>query len=394
MVDFDKVKIKKKLGAGMLGTTYLAEYKNKEYALKIQHILEKDKIKDYKNEMWRELDLYKFINKLNKEDQVFFTKLYDYKIYNNCSHIQKRPFDINNNSEFAKKLKELDESEWCLKYLLDYKGNNNLNKFLIKNKLTEKQILSILIQVCKIILILYEAGYSHNDLHPGNIMINKTNKKYFNFMNKQIPYHGYQISAIDYGEVLHKKFGMKLTGSQKLFDKDITKYMFIDMFYSHQNIISNLPKYINDCEKAKKLMPWEHKINTFDIMTKKMITNYNDFYKISKVKYLKIYPKAEKLLNYVESKIKNKKVIRELVKNKKNIRELVKNKKYEEDFWDVLNRIVIEFNLYYPKDYSKYQKWCSYHEYLLPKDIILNMLIFDNHIDYVNYLVMKCLEIK
>jgi hypothetical protein len=34
MVDFDKVKIKKKLGAGMLGTTYLAEYKNKEYALK------------------------------------------------------------------------------------------------------------------------------------------------------------------------------------------------------------------------------------------------------------------------------------------------------------------------------------------------------------------------
>ena len=45
MVNFDNIIIKKKLGAGMLGTTYLAEYKNKQYALKIQHILEKDKKK-------------------------------------------------------------------------------------------------------------------------------------------------------------------------------------------------------------------------------------------------------------------------------------------------------------------------------------------------------------
>lgn len=377
MVNFDNIIIKKKLGAGMLGTTYLAEYKNKQYALKIQHILEKDKIKDYKNEMWRELDLYKFINKLDKEDRTFFTKLHDYKIYNNCNHIQKRPFDVNNNLEFANKLKELDESDWCLKYLLDYKGNNTLHTYLIKKKLTEKQILSILVQVSKIILILYDGGYSHNDLHPGNIMINKTTKKYFNFMGKKIPFHGYQISAIDYGEVLHKKFGMKLTGAQKLFSKDRTKYMFIDMFYGHQDIISNLPKYIKDCEKQKKKMPWEHKYNTNDILTKKIIINYNDFYKIAKDKYLKIYPKGEKLMNYIESKVKSKKVIPELVKNKK----------YEEDFWDVLNRIVIEFHLYYPKEYSKYQLWCSYYDFLLSKDIVLNMLIIDNHENYVNYLI-------
>ncbi len=130
MVNFDDVIIKRKLGAGMFGTTYLAEYKNKEYALKIQHILEKDKNKDYRNEMWRELDLYKFINKLDKEDQLFFTKLHDYKIYNNCNHVQERPFKTNN-KEFNKKLKELDESEWCVKYLLDYKGSNTVTEKLI-----------------------------------------------------------------------------------------------------------------------------------------------------------------------------------------------------------------------------------------------------------------------
>jgi serine/threonine protein kinase len=88
MIHLDKVKIIKKIGYGMYGTTYLANYNGKLYAVKIQHILEKDKKKDYKNEIWREFDLYKYIDTLNKEDQVFFTKLYDYKIYDNCTHIQ------------------------------------------------------------------------------------------------------------------------------------------------------------------------------------------------------------------------------------------------------------------------------------------------------------------
>ena len=47
-INFDDVKIKNKLGSGLFGTTYLAVLNNKEYALKIQHILEKDKNKDFK----------------------------------------------------------------------------------------------------------------------------------------------------------------------------------------------------------------------------------------------------------------------------------------------------------------------------------------------------------
>lgn len=114
MINFNNIKIIKKINAGMLGTTYLCEYKKKYYALKIQHILEKDQIEDYNNEMWREIDLYKFIDKMPNKDKIFFTKLYGYKIYNNCTHKQIRPYKIDLNdtkSKFAQRLKQLDESD-------------------------------------------------------------------------------------------------------------------------------------------------------------------------------------------------------------------------------------------------------------------------------------------
>jgi len=40
MIDFDNVKMIKKIGAGMFGTAYLVEYKNQNFALKVQKILE------------------------------------------------------------------------------------------------------------------------------------------------------------------------------------------------------------------------------------------------------------------------------------------------------------------------------------------------------------------
>jgi serine/threonine protein kinase len=204
MTDFNKIKIIKKIGSGVFGTTYLVNYKNKKYALKIQHILEEDKIKNFKNEIWREMDLYQFINKLNKNDQLFFTKLYDYQIYDNCKHIQKREFEIDDDL-----IENLDNSTWCIKYLLEYHGTTTLYKFLSTKNLTDKKAISFMLQICKIIYLLYQGGYSHNDLHFNNLMIKKTSKKYFTFMNKNIPYCGYQISAIDFGKVLHKKFNIK-----------------------------------------------------------------------------------------------------------------------------------------------------------------------------------------
>ena len=103
-INFDEVKTIKKIGAGMYGTTYLASYNNKQYTLKIQHILSKDRVESYKNEMWREIDLYQYINKLKPDEQQFFVKLYGYQIYDNCNHIQERSFKLSDeNSSFSLK---------------------------------------------------------------------------------------------------------------------------------------------------------------------------------------------------------------------------------------------------------------------------------------------------
>ena len=70
---------------------------DEEYALKIQHVLEKDIKKNYNNEIWCELSLYKYIDTLTKEEQLFFTK-YDCSICK-CEHEHKQKrYDIKSHS--------------------------------------------------------------------------------------------------------------------------------------------------------------------------------------------------------------------------------------------------------------------------------------------------------
>lgn len=383
MVDFEKIKIIKKLGTGMFGTTYLAEYENKSYALKIQHILEEDNKKDFKNEMWRELDLYSYIEKLDKNEQIFFTRLYGYEIFNKCKHIQKRPFKVNVNNPFGKRLIKLDESDWCVKYLLDYKGDTTLSKFLKKNKPTQKQILSIMLQICKIIFILNQGGYSHNDLHPGNIMVNKTTKKYFNFMGWKIPHEGIQISAIDFGEVLHKKFKINYSGHLSLFLSNKKKFMFNEMFYNCGLVIDNFDKLMHDCDKLNKKLPWEKNEHIYDHVVKSIYQNHQDFFNVTKYKYLNKFPQAEKIFEKAMGKAKSKKTLDDIVKS------LTKNREVIDDFWSVINRISWEFQLYFSKQYSKYWTWCSHYENKLPRDIVLELFLKNNYEDFVEFLIMS-----
>jgi hypothetical protein len=76
MIDFDNIKMIKKIGTGMYGTAYLVEYKKQNFALKVQKILEEETTKNYNYEIWREIDVYNYIDKLDKDDQIFFTKLF------------------------------------------------------------------------------------------------------------------------------------------------------------------------------------------------------------------------------------------------------------------------------------------------------------------------------
>lgn len=382
-MDYENMRIIKKLGSGMLGTTYLIENRNKKYALKVQHILEKDIKKNYKSEMWRELDLYKYISKLNKEEQKFFVKFYDYKIVDKCNHKQERPWKPDEKTEFGKKLKELDESEYCLKYVIDYKGETTLAKYIVKNNMTIKEILSIMLQICKINYVLYEGGYSHGDLHPGNIMINRTKDKYFKFMNEKIPYEGIQLSAIDYGNVQHKKFG--IIKRNNLFYIDREKYLFNDIFWSCDNVINNMDKLMDRCKKLKQKLPWEKDHYFYDNLIRKIYNNHEEFFMNGIKKYLIKFPGANKYIYEFCKKINNKKSFGELI-NKK-----LKNKVIEiNDIWSILENIVKEFKIFYPEKYMKYSLWCGEKiDEIIPIDLYLELLYQNNYIDYCNLLIKK-----
>ncbi len=351
----------------MLGTVYMIDYDGQIYSQKIQHILENQKEQNLKYSIWREIDLYKYIKTLDNEDKKFFISLYDYKIYDNCEHKQIRPYAI------TPIIKELDNSKWCITHIIDYKGDKNLEDFLGENKITEKMVYSFCLQICKMIQILYNGGYSHNDLHPGNIMINKTNDEYFNFMDKKISYEGYQLTAIDYGSVIHKKFLGSDISKKFLYNRD--EWLFKETFYTTMYVIDGLSRNIKDCKDLKKPLPWELKISEEAIM--KILLNHPDFYNKVKGKYFNLFPKGKELVELVFKKIHKNESYFDIIKNDKN--------KYY--YQQIMKRINYEFQAVYPEDFTKYWNWCSVHHSLIPLKTLQKILTFDDFNNYCTFLI-------
>ncbi len=381
-INFNEINILKTLGNGVFGTTYLSKYKNKLYAMKIQHILPNERIENYKNALWREIDLYKFIDTLKPQEQQFFTKLYGYEIFNNCKHKQQRSLKINFNDEknkFSQYIKKLDESPYCVKLLTEYKGENTLKKYSISTTPTAKQTYSIILQMCNIVLILYDKGYSHNDFYSGNIMIGKTNNKTFNFLNNKIPFEGLCVSVIDYGEIMHKKFKTHNNKSQyKLFLNDRKKYLFNEIISCVLSFILNFDKYEHDCKINKKKLPWEKKINPTENIIKLIIKKQSVFYDLAKNKYLKMFSDATKLLSQIENNIDDF-----------TMDILYKNNKSSISASYFLAKVIDTFAILYPKLYVEYFGWCSYHKYSLPTQDMLDLLLLKNTDELCKYCIDK-----
>lgn len=374
--DLQDIKIIKELGAGVFGTTYLAKINNKKYALKIQHILPSHRKKSFKSDLWREMDLYDFINTLPKKDQQFFTKLYYFEIYDNCDHVQKRTQKLPDKGPWAKKIKNLNSSPYCVKYITDYHGDLTLARYLETSNVSLSKKYSIMLQLIKIMMILYKNGYSHNDLHPGNVMIKKTKEKYFEFENHKIPFEGIQCIAIDYGEVLHDKFKMKLSGFQKSFQTDKKEHLFKEMVLWLFLVIDNIPKLIYDCEKQNKKIPWDKK-NSDEISDKaiKSIMIYHPtFYHNISTKYEKLYPGSKKLFDLIYNNRNNSTHFEDLIKNNKNT----------DNFWSGLRRLQYEFAYYYPEQYAKYFGWCSVRKINLPEKNFRQLMDSENYQEVIN----------
>ena len=261
-------KIKKIIGKGFFSVVYLIHdtRKNDKFILKRQKILKKN-INNKKDQIWNEISFSKFINKLSKNKRIFFMKMYDYKINDNC---KKTIFtgELLNQKEFQ----DLNNSNYCVDIIYE-KKNKTFYNLLKKNTLSLKNKYSFLAQIFYALSIMKKNGYNHNDLHPGNIMYNISKNGEVKIKNKKIK-SKYIYSLIDYGLVSkNKKINQDLNFLQilnrinilvgiyrennwklkKLFeDPNLMYYHLIEM-YKYKDLWEKIKiKVINKNSKYKK----------------------------------------------------------------------------------------------------------------------------------------------
>lgn len=222
-------KILKILGSGFLGKVFLIENKkdSKKYVLKRQKILKKNIKINYKYEIWREIDFSKFVNTLPKNKIKYFMKMYEYKILDNCNnfsynYLSKKSSKIANN--FFK------DSKYCMDIIYEDK-HKDFYTLLKKNNISLKEKYSFLIQIFYALDIMKKNGYSHNDLHPHNIMYN-ISKDDIKIKGKKIK-SKYVYSLIDYGFVNHKKYNLKR--------KNVNEFVFLQIL-NRVNILIEIYK--------------------------------------------------------------------------------------------------------------------------------------------------------
>jgi hypothetical protein len=365
-MDFTKIKVVKKLGTGMYATTYLIEYDGKQYAMKKQKILERNRNKSSRSITWREMFFYDYVNKMPQDTQKFFCKLYDFKIEDNCTHTQIRPKNIQRNTNLKKIMDEINASNICANFIIEYKGDTTLYDFM-GTKLSAKQIYTILLQLCKIIFVMSEAMYSHNNVHLGNFMVLPTKDKTFEFMGHQIPHNGLQISAIDYGD-------MTLEASGSKYAEDEESYYFLELSKVINYVIMNIPKMEKDCRLQKKKYPSELDKNYIDNFFKTILTKHEKIIDGYAEKYLRLYPYLRNFYSLLKKSIQ-----------KLSIDKLKKGLKYRNEMITFLLKIEINFALDHPQEYAKITGWCSAPVFTLPKKDVLEILECKTRADYFKF---------
>jgi serine/threonine protein kinase len=247
--------IVKKLGNGMFGMVYLVKKGNKQYAMKISHILEGDLKKSPYNPIWREI---KFATTFCNKYPQFFLPMIEYDFIDNCKFKQKYTMSLDvmdkKDREFFEKIAN---SPYCSRFIYPL-IDGTLREFV--PKLSHKQLYSILLQLTYAIQILHKSGYVHADIHHANIGLVKTDVKNVKIGSISFPTNGYFCKLIDYGLVLHKNH---------LFNKKEQDIFNNNIHYEHQMLFYNafdnpeLWKYI---QKNKMMINWKKVLQQFKKM--------------------------------------------------------------------------------------------------------------------------------
>lgn len=217
-------KIIKESGTGFLGKVFLVEDNdNKKYAMKIEkHVLDYSTL-DSGNSVWRNVE---FSNTMCKLYPNHFMKVYDIWVENNCKLTLKTNNRKKINKERTEQLKKLKNSTYCVCTIYTYVEFILSN---IINNLTKSQYYDIFIQCLYIMYLCSKNGYLHRDWKLDNIGLVKTNNKYINIFNNDIPTHGYLVILLDYGSVINKKYKLQD------FENKIIKKNKTDLFFMFNN---------------------------------------------------------------------------------------------------------------------------------------------------------------
>jgi serine/threonine protein kinase len=227
MSALDKYEIIKKLGSGSFGDTFLVKYKDKQYAMKIENVIEEEIKKDLSSPIWREIE---FARTMHKECPNHIMKLYEYDIIENCKHKHNIKDQISNDS-FRPNPKKFQEyydkkmnSTYCFRtiYSLVDVTIRQYKKELIKQP--QEVWYSLFIQYFYVTYCLHKKEYSHSDLHLDNIGIVFTKDKTMTVFKKYvIPTFGMKLVLMDYGLVLNKKYAMN---ENHFFRNETSRYDF------------------------------------------------------------------------------------------------------------------------------------------------------------------------
>ena len=230
----------------MNGVVFLAKYKNKKYALKIEHIYEKDIIESTSSYIWREIF---FCNKLGNKYPNQFIKLYKYDIISGCSYKHKNNIILN----IKDKINKITQSDYCIRRIYDLVDGTI--KSLIYN-LNDEQISSFILQLSHIMLLLQKNGYSHGDIHFGNIGYIKTTKKYIKILNNKILTYGYIYKLIDYGFIKNKNNNLYISNKIKFKLSYFCEYILIiilnTIYLTSKISIPNIMKLLKQIYKSNK----------------------------------------------------------------------------------------------------------------------------------------------
>lgn len=271
------------LGKGMGGIVYLVMDKEtgQKYAMKEERIPDDIDCSENntKHSQCREIEFsLNFANNYPNN----FTTLISHEIINHCnpdidlrtedsyiSHFEYLPEHV------KQKLKHRDQGTRCIQKIYSLVDNNL--KSVIAN-LSKQQIYSMITQILYAVYLMKNNGYTHNDLHSGNIGVVETkmdtieivvpNK--FNEDEKiNLNTYGKLFKVIDYGNVLNDKYEMDDI------EKDTHKSNKNDEISRFYQKLVSFPKG----SPIKKLF----KLNNIDDKIMERIRQSNNFQKMSEV---------------------------------------------------------------------------------------------------------------